>query len=332
MRATLIPSQSEDGEPLAVPIISRAYRIDNGRLVRPQEQPEINLGGEYWGEPGSSSFKFEPQVAFVKPSTDIVLIGHAHSFGRSNVDVTFRVGDLGRTIRVTGDRYWVKSLGFISASPPEPFEVIPLIYERAFGGWDRSDPDPEKHAFEPRNPVGTGFRSKHGRFEEGIRLPNLEDPQDQISGYGQRVAPVGFGFTCPDWQPRAQFAGTYDEQWMNEQMPLLPKDFDRRFFNAASPGLIAPAYLKGDEPVWIENASARGILSFNLPGLSPPECRVRLVGKRSAVVQMRLDTIIVNTDEDLVLLLWRGFLPLKNGLHDVDSLQIRAVDVPALAA
>ena len=302
------------------------------RLVPAEEQLEIKLGGEHWGEPGVSSFKLEPQVAFTKPATDVVLVGHAYSMGRPAVDVSLRVGALRQTVRVTGDRYWIKSFGMIAMSAPEPFERMPLTYERAFGGWDRSHPDPDKHAFEPRNPLGTGFRSKSGRFEDGIRLPNLEHAGDSIRDYGQRVAPAGFGFTSPDWQPRAQFAGTYDERWTEERMPLLPRDFDRRFFNAASPGLIAAGYLKGDEAVWIGNASPGGTISFDLPGLPPPECRIHLKGGRDSIVQTNLDTVIINTDDALVLLIWRGYIAVRNGPHDILSIQVRPEEAPASSA
>jgi hypothetical protein len=332
LRAALQFSQSEGGQPLVVPIIGSTFEIGDNQVAPAEEQREVNLGGEYWGDPGVSSFKSEPQVAFIKPSTDVVLIGHAFSLGRLTVDVTLRVGALRQTARVVGDRYWVKSLGLISISSPEPFERIPLIYERAFGGWDRSHPDPDKHAFEPRNPVGTGFRSKHGKFEDGMRLPNLEDPRDPVRDYGQAVAPIGFGFTSPDWQPRARFAGTYDEQWMSDRMPLLPKDFDRRFFNAASPGLIAAGYLKGDEPVSIENASSSGTVSFNLPGVPPPECRVQLVGRRDAQVATNLDTVIIDTDENILMLIWRGHLAVRNGPHDIVSIRIDSEGDSATAA
>ncbi len=32
-----------------------------------------------------------------------------------------------------------------------------LIYERAFGGWDKADNDEANWRYEPRNPVGVGF-------------------------------------------------------------------------------------------------------------------------------------------------------------------------------
>jgi hypothetical protein len=331
-----VVAADEDGRLLYVPVVKATYALQpDGSLKIAEKQLPVNVGGELWGEPGISSYKYEPECAFTKAATDMVLIGHAHAGPESatEVFVRLRAGPLDKTVRVTGDRYWVKALGMVSMTSPEPFESIPLTYERAFGGWDRSHPDPTRHAFEPCNPVGVGFRSPHGRFEEGIRLPNLEDPQSPVQAYAGTSPPAGFGFTAPDWKPRAALAGTYDETWTNERMPLLPKDFDRRFFNAGSPGLVAPNYLKGDEAVFIQNASPRGAISFNLPALPPPECRVQLSGRRpDARVQTNLDTVIINTDDDLLLLIWRGHLALRNGPHDVASVQIQVegVSVPAV--
>jgi hypothetical protein len=292
----------------------------------------VNVAGEYRGEPLESSYVYEPEIAPSKVGTDVVLIGSAFGRGGSCVDVTILVGTLRKTVRVFGDRFWYRSLTGIERTEPAFFDKIPLTYERAFGGWDRSHPDPKKHGFEPRNPVGIGFRLRGGRFEEGVRLPNLEDPRQLISNYGDTPPPAGFGFTSPDWQPRASFAGTYDDQWMKERMPLLPKDFDRRFFSAASAGLTASGYLNGDEAVSIENASPQRILSFNLPGVPPPKCRVKLTQRRDAEISMLLDTVIINTDKDLLLLLWRGNLALGNGPHDVVSIQIEGESVaPQLA-
>jgi hypothetical protein len=325
----------EDARPLFVPIVKATYTFPADASLRiADKQLPIILAGELWGEPGKSSYKYEPEGTFTKPCTDVVLIGHAHARRPADTElrVRLRAGPLEKTVRVVGDRFWIKTFGMVSMSSPEPFEKIPLIYERAFGGWDRSHPDPNKHAFEPRNPVGTGFRSKHSKSGAAVRLPNLEEPRNPIRDYDDKPPPACFGFTSPDWQPRAKFAGTYDEAWMKERMPLLPKDFDRRFFNAASSGLIAPGYFKGDEGVWIENVSPRGTISFNLPGVPPPECRIQLLGRRDVRVQTNLDTVIINTDEDLLLLVWRGHLAVRNGPHDVVSIQIQAEGVSAPVA
>jgi hypothetical protein len=325
----------EDGRPLLVTVAKATYSLlDDGRVLLADEQVPVNLSGEYWGEPGESSYKYEPEGAFAKPATDIVLIGHAHArlAGDTAVSVTLHLGDMRRTIKVTGDRTWVKSLGSISMTSPEPFERLPLVYERAFGGWDRSLPDPQRHACEPRNPVGTGFRLKSGNFEEGIRVPNLEDPQHCISKYGDAPPPAGFAFTSPDWQPRAGFAGTYDDVWMKQRMPFLPLDFDRKFFNAASPGLIVPGFLKGNESVLIENATAAGRLSFQLPGVAAPACRVELRGTSARNLTTQLDTVLINTDDRLLFLIWRINTVLRNGPEDVLSLNIKVEPVGEMVA
>ena len=316
----------EAGAPLCVPLVQSTYAIvAPDRLEREEVQPEPSLTGELWGEDaGTSSYRIELPCAFTKPGTDIVLVGHAQACRARHQEllVTFRVGRVGKQVRVTGDRVWVETMGSIRATDPLPFDRMPLCYERAFGGWDRSSPDPTAHTLEPRNPVGTGFRSPESPFEEGLRLPNLEDPVDTLSRPGQVVQPAGFGFTSPDWQPRLALAGTFDAAWQRERMPLLPKDFDRRFFNAASPGLVTTGHLRGDEPVLVENASPLGRLSFRLPGERPPPCWVQLAYGRAVEVPLSLDTVIVDTDTGRVMLLYRGHLPLRNGPHDIRAIRL----------
>ncbi|MDC0677160.1 DUF2169 family type VI secretion system accessory protein [Sorangium atrum] len=316
----------EEGRPLLVALVQATFDLHPVRGVeRAEQQPPPSLAGELWGaDAATSSYKIEPTFAFFKPATDVVLIGHAQAPRHSvpELQVVFRVGPVGKAVRVLGDRAWVRNAGGLVPSRPRPFDRVPLNYEHAFGGWDRTHPDPAKHALEPRNPVGIGFRAPNAAVEEGLRLPNIEDPNDPLQHYGQVVAPAGLGFVSPDWQPRATLAGTYDEAWTKERMPLLPKDFDRRFFNAASKGLVAPGYLRGDEPVLVENASPFGRLSFRLPGLSAPRCRVELVRQEDAQVELRLDTVIVDTDADRVMTLFRGYVALRDGPHDVRTIAI----------
>ena len=55
----------------------------------------------------------------------------------------------------------------------------------------------------------------------------------------------------------------------------MPKDFNRQHLNAAAPGLIAPGYLRGDEPVVAVGVSPEGRLTFSLPGIAPFGAEVR---------------------------------------------------------
>lgn len=316
----------EEGRSLLVVLVQATFEIRGASGLAPAEKSTPpSVTGELNGPDAAvSSYRVEPAFAFMKPATDVVLIAHAQSGGRlwPELPVTFRVGPVGKVLRVVGDRAWVRSGATVVATRPQPFDRMPLVYERAFGGWDRSAPEPARHTFEPRNPVGVGFQGAGGPFKEGLRLPNIEDPADPVRQYGQRVTPAGVGFTSPNWQPRAALAGTYDDAWMKTRSPLLPKDFDRRFFQGASAGLVAPGYLAGNEPVLVENAWALGRLSFRLPGIAAPICRVGLARREDASPTLHLDTVVVDTDTDRVRMLYRGHVPLREGPHDVVSIAI----------
>lgn len=322
----LLFGSDEDGRPLMAPLVKATYEIswDSGLLQFNDEQLEPNTAGEYWFGDESGSYRYEPETAHFKSTTDIALIGHARSSQSVHtLDVGVRVGPVQKAARVSGDRYWVKQDGRIFATKPEAFDTMPLVYERAFGGWDKADNDEKNWRYEPRNPVGAGYGDPLRFVEEGkVPMPNIEDPQHLIARYGDTPPPAGFGFISPNWQHRAQYAGTYDEEWDKTRKPLLPTDFDRRFFSAASPGLIAPGYLRGDEDVMIVNASPMPKLKFKLPGIPPPVCKVELRGGRTEVLQTNLDTVIINTDEMLVFLLWRNYMHVPNGPHDVVSIEV----------
>ncbi|HLL54429.1 MAG TPA: DUF2169 domain-containing protein [Myxococcaceae bacterium] len=319
----------EEGRPLLVPILKATYAISREGLVLADEQRPVELAGVPWGEPEQSSYRYEPECALWKVATDVVLVGAAVAPDKSTTEllVALQMGALRKTVRVTGDRTWYKSLGRISMTRPLPFERIPLRYERAFGGWDRSASDPKQHRFDGRNPVGTGFRANARNFQEGLRLPNLEDPRLPLREFGQVVPVACFGFTSPHWQPRSAYGGTYDEAWTRERMPLLPKNFDRRFFSAASEGLVAPGYLNGREPVTIINASSAGRLAFTLPGVTP-RLRVERVDDEDVEPALNLDTVILDTEANRVFLLWRGNLLLDEGPPDLVSLEVTAEGLP----
>jgi hypothetical protein len=234
--------------------------------------------------------------------------------------------------KVFGERRLVAARGGAKLSRPGAFERIPLIYERAFGGWDRRNPDAASHTCEHRNPVGVGYHDASLALTEESAVPNIEDPARLYKGFGDRPVPVGFGFVGAHWAPRVSHAGTFDAAWDSARKPLLPSDFDARFFNAASAGLIASPHLRGDEPVVVVGTSPRGVISFQLPGLPPPLARVELRKRPRASCRTELDTVIVDTDQQQVTLLWRGHCALSEGPHDIVAIDIDPVVSPCVAA
>jgi len=303
----------EEGRPLLVPLVKATFDIGKTGLALAREQLPVAPAGEAYGDPAETSYRFEPEFAFVKPATDLVLVGNAYAPrpGTTELVVAFQVGGVKRALRVVGDRTFYRAAGSVGMTRPAAFEVIPLRWERAFGGWDRSSPEESQHDLEPRNPVGVGFKAKHGRFVDGLRCPNLEDPARPFQGWGDRPAPAGFGFVSPHWEPRARYAGTYGEAWQKERAPLLPTDFDRRFFQAAAPGLVATGYLQGNEQVVASGVTLAGGLSFSLPGVAPPRVAVEHAGREDVTVPTCLDTVVVDAEAEKVLLTWRCNLVVR---------------------
>ena len=315
-----------DGVPVAVAVTKATYSIQPRGLVLADEQQPIFHAGQFNAEPGKSSYRYEPECAYFKPGTDVALVANAVAPGGpvTQQTVEFSVGALRKTAVVVGDRFWHNGFTGSRLVGPKPFLELPLVYERAFGGWDRSHPDPNRQVPDTRNPMGCGFQRKFAAGEDQLPLPNIEDPSDRISDMDSRPNPVGFGFINPDWQPRVLFAGTYDDAWMANRMPALPADFDLRFFNAASPGLVADRRLTGNEVVRVVGCSHEQVLSFFLPGTSPPSCRFTIAGRPSTVLTAEFDTLVVNTIERIVILTWRCHVQIPRGPEQLLELQVSA--------
>src|SRR5688572_16648591 len=129
-----------EGIPLCVPIVKATFELGSaGDLSIAEAQIPLNLEGTSSGDPATASYIYEPETAFFKPATDVVLIGHAVATapGTTELLVGIRVGPVQKLVKVLGDRYLIGRSGELHVSRTAPFERIPLTYERAFGGWDR---------------------------------------------------------------------------------------------------------------------------------------------------------------------------------------------------
>lgn len=300
-------------------VVKGTFDLSRG-LALAEEQAPVAMMDEYHGEPGQSSIRVAADIALVKPATDVLLLGHAYAPGGRPAfytDVSLVVGPVHKVVRVFGDRTWMSSGVGYSISTPEPFERVPLVWERAYGGTDATGDVP---AAEPRNPVGAGFRARDDGTLDGLPLPNLEDPYDPITSWKQRPAPAGFAPVAPHWEPRRSFAGTYDAAWQEKRAPYLPQDFDVRFFQVAPPGLVAPGYLQGGEPVEVRGATPDGLLSFRLPQVSVETTYV--VDGSRVVRPAPLDTVIIEPDAQRVILVWRSSLDCDRKLLRVRQIEV----------
>ena len=220
-----------------------------------------------------------------------------------------------------GDRSWgVGFPGRLRPSSPARFERMPITFERAFGGWDQTHPDPAKHRLEPRNPIGSGFATSQ-RHLEGHALPNVEHPAHLISSWSSRPAPAGFGAIASYWSPRLEWAGTYGDEWMKRKFPLLPDDFDERFHQCAPLDQQIGRCLRGGEEVALDNLSESGHLRFALP-------RVYLAfstrfGNEKVEHRATLQTVVIEPDAARLVMVWQTSLACHHTLDLLDTTVIR---------
>ncbi len=321
-KAMIMMAPDAQGVETLFAIVKGTFDVTPAGVKLAEAQLPIVPADEHYGDPAASSVKVPSDVSLIKPAADVLLIGHAYAPGgkAAHIDVSMRVGGMSRVLRVTGNRKWSSGLLGAKASDPEPFDKMPLTWERAFGGVDADPEKPEVKKAEERNPVGAGFRFLRKTLD-GTKLPNVEDPAKLVRGWQDRPVPAGTAPVAASWQPRRGFAGTYDAAWQKSRAPYLPKDFDPRFSQIAPPEQIVPA-LNGGEAVELVNLTPTGRLAFSLP-----QYRVvvgfNLDGKVTAP-PVKLDTCILEPDAGRCVLVWRAAFPCDKKVLRVSEVTVDA--------
>jgi hypothetical protein len=229
--------------------------------------------------------------------------------------VRVAVAERQKTIRVLGDRVWSRDG---TPSLPRPFEAMPLVWERAFGGTHELA---DRVLAEERNPIGIGFvGARHAEELVGQPVPNLEDPAAPLERQGQNPTPACFAPTAAHWLPRRGFAGTYDENWQRKRAPYLPADFDPRFLQCAAPEMAFDRYLQGNEPVEIRGATPDAPISFILP-VANLEIGVKVAGA-SEHPTANLETVLIEPDENRLCMTWRAALPCDRKVLKVEKVTV----------
>lgn len=298
-------------------VVKGGFRVGR-QLQLIEEQRGFQLEDEYWADPVSSSLKYPSDGHIGKPATDIGVLGQACApeyREARQLDVNIQVGHVKKMVRVFGDRQWQGE----RISSPEPFVNMPLVYEKAFGGEHVADG--QRLSADSRNPVGCGWPGERLSSDmDNVALPNLEDPARLIQSPEDKPPPAGFGFIAPYWLPRAAYAGTYDDAWQENRAPYLPVDFDRRFLNAASPGMVSNEYLLGGEPVSITNMHPEGVIRFMLPKVNLA-CRIDIANQLHAPAFV-LETVIMEPNNRECWLTWRARLPCDKKATAINNVTI----------
>jgi hypothetical protein len=289
------------------------YTFDAAGKLSPLPQPTIEEIDGYQGEPEVSSLTTANEIAPFKKGGELLLHGSAHPSGPGEsvlqVQVSLRQRNnqfWSKELRVFGPRSWKRRLFTALPSAPAAIEgPVELVYENAYGGTDPRNPE----EYFPANPAGVGF-SLRGFRTKGLSLPQIECGPSFITSPASRVKPAGFGPLAPHWEPRCKEASDIDIEavkfggcpWSKEPSETLyntaPLDqrFDRPFEGVLTlqlRGLVADA----PQDILIHLPEIKPLLSFEGQPkieIEPPRC----------------DTLIIDTDQRQIHLVWRTALPM----------------------
>lgn len=241
--------RDQDGAEVWVVAVKATYDIlPDGELQVANVQVPVFAGPVPYEN--SDSVQHETDLGPEKAATDVLLIGNAWALnGKPVTDmlVGLKVGAMTRVAHVYGDREWKSLLLVDTPGAAKPFTKMPLTWERAYGG-----DGPECRS---GNPVGCGIHPD----AHGIRtMPNIEHSKKRLSSPRSNLPATGFGPIARNWPLRRQYGGTYDANWQATRAPLLPLDFDHRFWQIAPVEQQVPGRLKGGEPIALAGLAPSG--------------------------------------------------------------------------
>lgn len=236
----------------------------------------------------------------LKKQPEVILTGQAYAPEGKRVSsflARLAVAEIDKAVQVTGDRVFGLD-GQLSEAAP--FVRMPLVWQRAAGGADTSNPV-------GRAIGGAAQADVYGR----VLAPNLLPAGFHLASRSDVVPVVGLGPIAPLWPSRARclhrhVAGWDPARWHER---ALPADIDLAYFNAA-PADQRRAAPFGEEQILLENLHPLfGQLSTRLAPFTPTATVER--GQGSEVLQLRCDTLLIDSDRGLAMLVWRGHVVLE---------------------
>ncbi len=318
--------RDQDGGEVWIVLAKATFDLHpDGNLQRAAEQPPVDLEPVYRDSPAGLYLRRDTALIPTKPGTEILIEGSACApRGRSvsAMDIGFRIGPLHKRLHVVGDRRWLYGFSGPVLSKPEPFSRMPIRYERALGGLTGHDPKiaPVPN---PYNPVGTGHALRKKQLP-GTAAPNIEQPGATASDWARQGPPAGFGPIARHWTPRRELAGTFDDAWSRTRQPLLPEDFDERFYFSAPADQCFKGFLRGGESMTLHGLSPHGDIRFPIPSL-PLHCRTSMAGQAQSHTG-ELHGVLVDTDAMRVACLWHSRLRCHGREHLIERSRLTLED------
>lgn len=282
-------------------VVKATFLLAPGTATLAPEQEGANETDGHWkGDSSRSVFRPSDKVPY-KPRAEVMLVGHAYAPKKQPVRslmTRLTVGEVDKSIEVWCDRVWRSQGGQLLEGAR--FTKMPLKWERAAGGPDTN------------NPVGMRFDAAPDAYG-AVAIPNLQPPGILVSGRSDSFASICFAPIAETWSGRTQklarLAGKFPVPGWEEHP--LPSGVDPSFFQAA-PLDQQVAEIRPNERIVLENLHPEHArLVTNLPGLRPKAVVDRATGEHEQVTLVA-DTLWIDTDRSLCVVVWRGTIGLRH--------------------
>ena len=259
----------------------------------PRPEPVYGVERHHHNMP-TRSVAITADMAPPPPRAEVLFSGHAYALaGKPVAERLVRLGLwrgdtelFDKALRVVGDR---KATADSGLAEPAPFTKLPIVYERAYGGFGCD-----------RNPFGCG----HGETEPEGPQPNILDPNDAC--HTSCFAPLS-----RVWPERKRLLAGMRPRRLDQRIIDLPKDFDFSFFQAAPADQRADELRPGDRVILEGLTPGGGTLHSFIP-----EARILLrevASKRlEAMGSLQANTLRIDGDAETCSITWRGVAPLPH--------------------
>ncbi len=305
--------RDENGDEVWVVSAKRMWSLTQNEWLSADEV-EIFDDPLYAGEPGFSAMIHDHEFAIHKHCTDVVVSGKARAYAKRPVEqMECRLlldGHIDKTLVIRGQRDWIEHGGSITVSNPQSFIDCDIDYARAIGGEDE------------RNRIGGGVASSN-KVLLTQRVPSVFYPKEDWDATSKKVRVAGFGPIPPFFKQRYQLAGTFDDNWLENRRPMLPVDFDRRYYQSAPLDQQCKGYLQGGERLMLSGFSHDDIFSFRLPR---EKYRASAdFGDDQEFKDLELYTVFVDTEKGVVSLTYSAAFACQEKEHLLKSTSIQEV-------
>lgn len=323
-----------EGERLDVLVVRATFDFAaHGDVITlAREQCAVVAGDAYAGPASTAPLRAvieeDGDLVPYKPGTDILVSGRARAPGGlacAQWLAGLRVGTLKKLVRLHGPRQFRKHAFGWRLGPACPVDSVCLDYRLAYGGCidiaasltRDGEPDSVRHS---GNPAGIGWLPTAGDYrhlgkagrafvarwvagQQVLDAPQIEAPLDPVTHPCQGVPPQGLSAIARWCTPRVGYQGDFDAHWRANRYPLLPDNFDPRYFQNAPADMVVTPHLRGDESV-----TMTGLLPEKTDMVLPGTMLivvVRLASGRSEASIPLLDTLRFDLERRQVSMVWR---------------------------